>query len=410
MTSQRSSIAQGGRPGAGATQRPGASAAQRQGQGGQATRDQLRGRTPSSTTGRPGAGTGQRPGAGDRIAQGGGGQGQQGQRQAGREQRQSNRGENQTQRQGGRSDRQAGRGENQAQRQGGRSDRQAGRGQNRDQRQAGRGDRFNGDRRQNNWNNNNNRYNNWTSNNYNGAWGGGYGNWGHNNWWGPAAWTGVSSFLGGMAGAAIAGSWNSGGGASYYSQPSEVIYSSEGGGSYAGGDTIIVNGTAEPTVQYAEEATQIADNYGQLSSEVATPPAAGAEVSPEEKAAITEDWMPLGVYGLTDENSTAEPTQYVQLLISKSGAIGGELHDLTADTSTPLYGAVDPKTQRAAWKVGNTDTVMETGLYNLTESETPLLVHQGAQKTQQMMMARIEDPNASQSQPVETSQPEAAPH
>jgi hypothetical protein len=191
-----------------------------------------------------------------------------------------------------------------------------------------------------------------------------------------------------MAGSAIAG----GGGG--YSEPSYVSYGDSGGGSYEGGDTIVVNGTSEPVAEYAQEADTIADNYSQLSQEVATPPS-GGEASQADQQAITEDWMPLGIYAVTDEKSTAEPTKYVQLLVSKSGAVGGEVHDLAADTSTPVTGAVDQPSQRVAWKVGDTDTVMETGLYNLTQSETPILIHEGG-KTRQAMMARIEDPSLAQ--------------
>jgi len=211
-----------------------------------------------------------------------------------------------------------------------------------------------------------------------------------------------------MAGAAIGGYAYGGGGYSEsYSEPVAMEYSSGGGGSYEGGETIIVNGTSEPTAQYAQQAETIADNYGQLSQEVTPPPApsaTGAAPSAAEQQAFTEDWKPLGVYAITDDTTTAEPTKYVQLVVSKSGAVGGELHDLTADTSTPLTGAVDPKSQRVAWKVGTSDTVMETGLYNLTQTETPVLIHDGTQKTRQITMARIQDPNLA-AQPAGATQP-----
>jgi hypothetical protein len=183
-----------------------------------------------------------------------------------------------------------------------------------------------------------------------------------------------------------------------YSQP---VYTSYGGGGgttvYEGGDTIVVNGTSEPATEYADQATTIADNYDQLSQDVATPPAtATAPPSADVQAAVAQDWMPLGLYALTDDNSTADPTQYVQLVVSKSGAVGGELHDLTTDTSTPVEGAIDPQTQRVVWKITGTDTVMETGLYNLTQSETPVLIHDASGKTTQRMLARIEDPKLAQ--------------
>jgi len=281
--------------------------------------------------------------------------------------------------------------------------------------QGGRaeGNRFSGERRQNNWNNNQNRFNNWTSNNFHGNWGGGYGygGWGYNNWWGPAAWTGVSSFLGSMAGVAVSGGYGGGGYEESYSEPVYMDYGGGGGGSYEGGETIIVNGASQPAAEYAQQAETIADNYSQTSQAVATPttPTEGTSAVPPsaaEQKAFAEDWMPLGVYAIT-EDATSQPTKYVQLLVSKSGAVGGELHDLTADTSTPVTGAVDPKSQRVAWKVGSSDTVMETGLYNLTQSETPLLIHDGTSKTRQVTMARIQDPNLT---PTGTAQPAGAAH
>jgi len=53
----------------------------------------------------------------------------------------------------------------------------------------------------------------------------------------------------------------------------------------------------------------------------------------------------------------------------------------------------DPKTQRAAWTIGkNQNTVIETGIYNLTKEQTPVLVHFGKDKTQQWVLVRMEKP------------------
>ncbi len=187
-----------------------------------------------------------------------------------------------------------------------------------------------------------------------------------------------------MAGAAI-------GGAFY-----DESYTSYGGGGgstiYEGGDTIVVNGESEPVVEYAQEAQTLAENYAPLAEQVVTP-TADTPKTPEVEAAIAESWMPMGIYAVIEENSTADPTRYVQMLISKSGAVAGELHDLSTNTSTPITGAVDPATKRVAWKIGGTaNTTMETGLYNLTQSETPILVHEGTTGTKQLTMARIEEP------------------
>jgi hypothetical protein len=190
-----------------------------------------------------------------------------------------------------------------------------------------------------------------------------------------------------MAGGALVGA--------FHSEPHYVSYGGGGGSYYSGGDTIIVDGHSQPAVAYAEEASAIADNYAPLSQQVATPSA--TPLAEDVQAKVAADWMPLGIYAITEENSTADPIRYVQLVISKSGAVGGELHDLSKDTTTPIQGAIDATTQRVAWKIGDTDTTMETGLYNLTQAETPILVHEGVAHTKQLMMARIEDPNATSS-------------
>jgi hypothetical protein len=176
-----------------------------------------------------------------------------------------------------------------------------------------------------------------------------------------------------------------------------MSYGDDSGGSYEGGDTIAVNGESQPAEEYAAQAQDIAGNYDQYSSQVVTPPATQTEpLAPDVQAAVSTDWKPMGIFGITEKDSTADPTKYLQIVISKSGAVAGELHDLTADTSTPIQGAIDPKTQRVAWKVGDTDTTMETGLYNLTQNETQLLVHQGTTQTEQKTMVRIQEPGTQQ--------------
>ena len=51
------------------------------------------------------------------------------------------------------------------------------------------------------------------------------------------------------------------------------------------------------------------------------------------------------------------------------------------------------KVAQAAWSIGdNKNTVFETGAYNLTKDETAVLVHFGKDKTQQWMLARVQQP------------------
>jgi hypothetical protein len=58
---------------------------------------------------------------------------------------------------------------------------------------------------------------------------------------------------------------------------------------------------------------------------------------------------------------------------------------------------VDKKTQRAAWTIGKKkDRVFEAGVYNLTQSEAPCLVHLGTDRTQQMLLVRMDPPKDAQ--------------
>jgi hypothetical protein len=53
---------------------------------------------------------------------------------------------------------------------------------------------------------------------------------------------------------------------------------------------------------------------------------------------------------------------------------------------------VGPKTQRAVWSIGDKKTVVfEAGLNNLTQDRAAVLVHYGTDRTQQMLLVRLED-------------------
>jgi hypothetical protein len=140
-------------------------------------------------------------------------------------------------------------------------------------------------------------------------------------------------------------------------------------------NNVYIGGTdAGTAAQYAQEATNIAVQ-GQTAD---APP--------------TADWKPLGVFALVPGDQKSSSNMF-QLAVDKSGIIRGNYYDGVMDTSTPVYGSVDKKTQRAAWTIGKTkDRVFEAGLWNLTQSEAPVLVHFGADKTQQWLLVRVEQP------------------
>ncbi len=106
------------------------------------------------------------------------------------------------------------------------------------------------------------------------------------------------------------------------------------------------------------------------------------------------DWLPLGVWAVTQEDA-AETDRLIQLAVNKDGVIAGTYSNDTSGQSIPLTGSVDKETQRAAWHPTdekNSQIVMETGLYNLTEDTTQALLHYGPDKTEQVLLVRLDQP------------------
>jgi hypothetical protein len=135
-----------------------------------------------------------------------------------------------------------------------------------------------------------------------------------------------------------------------------------------------------------------------------------ANAAPEVSEAQGEkiEWMPLGVFAYYRKGVT-ETNTYIQLAVSKEGVIGGTCTNEATNTSRPIEGTVDKKTQRAAWSFAdgkNTDIVMETSIFNLTKDKTPVLVHFGPDKTEEGELVRQQEP---EDDGKEGKQPAAAP-
>jgi hypothetical protein len=79
--------------------------------------------------------------------------------------------------------------------------------------------------------------------------------------------------------------------------------------------------------------------------------------------------------------------------VNQNGDLRGNYTDAVTDHTLPIHGKVDQKTQRAAWTIGKkNDRVFETGIYNLTKPESPVLVHFGSDRTQQWLLVRVDQP------------------
>ena len=204
----------------------------------------------------------------------------------------------------------------------------------------------------------------------------GYGVYGH-GWYTnhPGAW-----FAAGWAAGAVwnAATWNSIGDWFGYDNAAPVDYD-YGTNIVYQDNNVYVNG---------QDTGTSAQYYGQASSLAA----AGTDV----KAPADEQWLPLGVFALSPAGQQ-QANIVVQLAVNKQGIIRGNYTDTLTDQPAAIHGAVDEKSQRASWTVGdNKSTVMETGLYNLTKDEAPVLVMFGKERTEQWLLVRLKNNEAAQ--------------
>ena len=178
-----------------------------------------------------------------------------------------------------------------------------------------------------------------------------------NHWWRPATWAVLGGWVAGS-------SWDS---PAYYDYGEGVYYEDE---------QVYMNGKK---VASAEE-------YYKQASDIATS-------APSTQAAETE-WLPLGVFAISRDQAT-DSNALLQLAVDKDGVIAGTYYNTATNITRPVKGKVDKKTQRAAWTFGdgkNTDIIMETGVFNLTQDQTEALVHFGNEKTQQWLLVRLDQP------------------
>ncbi len=187
--------------------------------------------------------------------------------------------------------------------------------------------------------------------------------WGY--WWRRPAWGVATSWFAWSAPAAV------------WSQP--VYYDYGAGGNVVYQDnSVYVDGQPVAT----------ADEFAQSAAALATvaPPAS------DEQAAETE-WLPLGTFAMSTSEKDVEPTRVIQLAVNKAGVVAGTIYNRETDEAYAIQGQVDKDTQRVAFRFGESETtVAETGLYNLTQDEAPLLVHFGTDRVENYVLVRLEQP------------------
>jgi len=171
----------------------------------------------------------------------------------------------------------------------------------------------------------------------------------------------------------------------YYDYGNTIVYQ---------GDQVYVDGQPDATA---------ADYYQQAVDLSQTAPAV---LPPPDKR--DDEWQPLGVFALVQAEQS-DAAAIFQLAVNKAGIVGGNYYNVLTNTTLPVRGAVDKKTQRASWIVGDQKTtVYDTGIYNLTKDESPVLIHFGKDRTQQWLLVRVKE-NDAKAPPVNTAAEVAPP-
>jgi hypothetical protein len=196
-----------------------------------------------------------------------------------------------------------------------------------------------------------------------------YHNWGRypsNYWWRVPAWGALTSWF----------TWTSTP-TVVWQQPVYYDYGAGGNVTYQDNSVYIGGEMVGTSAEFAATAANLA---------TVPPPA-----TPEE--AEKAEWMPLGTFIVTAGDQDLDPSRTIQLAVSREGVIAGTLYNVDTDAAASVQGQVDRNTQRVAMRVGEGDElVVETGLYNLTQNEAPLLVHYGPDRTETWLLVRLEAP------------------
>ena len=209
----------------------------------------------------------------------------------------------------------------------------------------------------------------------------------NHNWWHdhPNAWW-ANGFAAGFWTAASWSALNSWFGADWapipYDYGSNVVYQD---------NSVYVNDQPiAPATDYYEGAADLAQTGQQANIPSQTPPA-----NPDSQTnAANANWLPLGVFNALPPGEKTSSMMF-QLAVNKQGIIRGNYYNTGDKNDQVVEGSIDKKTQRVAWDVADKkDIIFDTGLYNLTKDETPVLVHFGKDKTEQWLLVRLKQPPA----------------
>jgi hypothetical protein len=141
------------------------------------------------------------------------------------------------------------------------------------------------------------------------------------------------------------------------------------------------------SVSIGGEQVATSEEFAQSAMDLATVPA-----PTDETAAEAAEWLPLGTFAISSSDKDVDPTRVIQLAVDKQGVISGTVFNTQTDDAQSVQGQVDKNTQRVAFRIGDSqDVVVETGIYNLTQEEAPVLVHFGQDRVENWLLVRMDD-------------------
>lgn len=172
-----------------------------------------------------------------------------------------------------------------------------------------------------------------------------------NNWWGYPSWSGLSGWLG-------------------WSNYNPIYYD----------DSYTPYELQQGSEDYPDLTPFPEVNLYQERQTITTPPS-------------QSDWLSLGVFvAARDVSQASASNMFVQLSVNKSGDIAGTYYNASTDQVRPLEGIIDKAVQLAMWKLGDQQDspVMMTGVYNLTQSVSPIRVQFPDRREENWVLVRLD--------------------
>lgn len=107
------------------------------------------------------------------------------------------------------------------------------------------------------------------------------------------------------------------------------------------------------------------------------------------------EWYPLGIFALSSSPETASTSNFIyQLAVNQQGEIDGTLYNTSTNLVYDIEGTLNRETQAVSFRVANDSApVMSTGLFNLTQDQTEILVQFANGSEQTWTLTRLSEQN-----------------